>query len=55
MIIDSPKSKELDDANTALIMKLIEEELSENQVFIASLYEFDCENIIQVNRAIEAR
>ena len=55
MIIDSPKSKELDEENTALIMSLINEELSNNQVFIASLYEFECENRIHINRAIETR
>ena len=56
MVIDSPKSKELDDKNTELIMSLIKEELSDNQVFIASIYEFDCENKIVINNAaIELR
>lgn len=56
MVIDSPKSKELDDNNTALIMNLIEEELSDNQVFISSIYYFNCENKITISaRAIEAR
>ena len=56
MVIDSPKSKELDDKNTELIMDLINKELSDNQVFIASIYEFECENKITISsRAIEAR
>lgn len=56
MVIDSPKSKELDDKNTELVMKLIKEELADNQVFIASIYEFECERRITINdRAIETR
>ena len=56
MVIDSPKSKELDDKNTRLIMKLVKEELADNQVFIASIYEFECDNKIIINsRAIESR
>ena len=56
MVIDSPKNKELDDDNTALIMNLIKEELCENQVFIASIYDFECEKRITIDsRAIETR
>ena len=56
MVIDSPKSKELDEENTKLIMKLVETELAENQVFIASIYDFDCETKIELKeRAIEKR
>lgn len=56
MVIDSPKSKELDDKNTELIMNLIKEELNDNQVFIASIYDFECENKITIDsRAIEER
>ena len=56
IVIDSPKSKELDDNNTELIMNLIREELSDNQVFISSIYDFDCERRITVeSRAIENR
>ena len=37
-------------------MNLIKEELTDNQVFIASIYEFECENKITINsRAIEIR
>lgn len=56
MVIDSPKSKELDNDNTNLIMSLIDEELADNQVFIASIYDFGCENKITIeSRAIEPR
>lgn len=56
MVIDSPKSKELDDRNTNLIMNLIKEELADNQVFVASIYDFECDRRITINsRAIEMR
>ena len=40
MVLDSPKGKELDDDNSKLIDKIISDELEENQVLIASIYEF---------------
>jgi hypothetical protein len=56
MVLDSPKGKELDDDNTELIEKLIREELHQNQVFIASIHEFENEKkIIIKERAIESR
>ena len=56
MVIDSPKSKELDDENTKLIMDIIQQELQDNQVFIASIYNFECENKIVIgSKAIESR
>ncbi len=39
-LLDSPKSKELDDDNTDKIDKLIQTELSDNQVIVASLHKF---------------
>ncbi|MBR4891519.1 MAG: hypothetical protein IKU15_09595 [Clostridia bacterium] len=55
-VIDSPRGKELDGKNTELIMNLIKTELSENQIFIASIYDFECETKIELkNRAIENR
>ena len=57
LVLDSPKSRELDDANTKLIMDLINEELSKNQVFIASI--FDCyhydKKITLIHKAVEER
>lgn len=56
MVLDSPKGKELDDDNSQLIDKLIFEELAENQVIIASIYEFTSEKRITIeNKAIEGR
>ena len=55
-VMDSPKNKELDDYNTELIMNLIKDELNSNQVFIASIYEFDNENKIEIKtKAIDRR
>ena len=39
MVLDSPRGKELDDENLKLIMKVVEDDLKENQVFIASIYD----------------
>ena len=56
IVIDSPKGKELDDNNTKLIVDLINDELKDNQVFIASIYDFENENKIELHeRAIEIR
>ena len=57
LVLDSPKSRELDDNNTKLIMDLIKTKLPSNQVFIASIY--DCyhydKKIVLLNKAIEQR
>ncbi len=56
MVLDSPKGKELDNENTILIERLIGEELQHNQVFIASIYDFNCNNKIEIKQhAIENR
>ncbi len=56
MVLDSPRGKELDDANAKLIDGLIESELCDNQVIIASIYEFSHEKCIKiVNKAVENR
>ena len=56
MVLDSPKGKELDDANMKLIENLIKKELDENQIIIASIYNFEHEKMIKINeRAIEGR
>lgn len=60
-VIDSPKSKELDDKNTELIMNFLKLKLNENQVIIFSIFDekdlfiiFD-NKIVFKNRAIENR
>lgn len=57
MVLDSPRGKELDDENLKLIMKVVEEELSDNQVFIASIYDdFNFDKKIELKgKAIEPR
>ncbi|MDD4689855.1 MAG: hypothetical protein PHE51_08950 [Eubacteriales bacterium] len=56
MILDSPKGKELDDKNTEMLFNLIKIELSENQVFVASIYDFKLDKKIEIiNQAIEMR
>ena len=56
MVLDSPRNKELDEENTALIMDLVKTELKDNQVFIASIYDFEAEKKIEImRRAIEER
>ncbi len=61
LVIDSPKSKELDDKNTKQIMEFLKSELSDNQVIIASIFSpkdffVDFDNVITFkNRAIENR
>lgn len=56
MVLDSPKGKELDDNNTQLIENLINEELQLNQIFIASIYDFNCDKKIEIKEcAIENR
>lgn len=61
LVIDSPKSKELDDKNTKQIMEFLKSELSDNQIIIASIFSpkdffVDFDNVITFkNRAIESR
>ncbi|MBR6199480.1 MAG: hypothetical protein IKQ61_04335 [Spirochaetales bacterium] len=56
MVLDSPRGKELDNENIELIMNLVKTELDTNQVFIASIYDLECEKRIEIkNQAIENR
>lgn len=56
MVLDSPRGKELDNENMSLIMELVKSELGENQVFFASIFDFECEKRIEIrNQAIEDR
>ena len=57
IVMDSPRGKELDDENLSLIMDIVKNELSDNQVFIASIYDdfaYD-KKIVLKRRAIEDR
>lgn len=56
MVLDSPNGKEMDSRNMKLIEKIVEEELADNQIFYASIYDIKCENKIEIkHRAIEER
>lgn len=56
LVLDSPKGKELDDDNLKLIENLIKNELSDNQIFFASIYNLEHEKMIKINEyAIEGR
>lgn len=56
MVLDSPRGKELDNENIELIMNLVKTELDDNQVFIASIYDLECEKRIEIKKqAIEER
>jgi len=56
IVLDSPRGKELDDENTSELFKVISEDLKNTQIFIASIYEFKCDNKIELmERAIEDR
>lgn len=56
MVLDSPRGKELDNENIELIMNLVKTELKDNQVLIASIYDLECDNRIEIkNQAIEER
>lgn len=57
MILDSPRGKELDNNNLKLIMNIVNSDLKDNQVFIASIYDdFHYTKKIELNeRAIEFR
>ena len=56
-VLDSPRGKELDSENLKLIMKIVEEDLAENQVIVASIYDdFKYSSKIELkDRAIEQR
>lgn len=56
MVLDSPKGRELDDHNMKLIEKLVESQLSDNQIFFASIYKLKNEKTIRIKKmAIEGR
>lgn len=61
LVMDSPKSKELDNNNTKMVMEFLKRELSDNQVIVASIFSqkdlfVDFDKVITFrNRAIEHR
>lgn len=56
IILDSPSGKEIDRSNVQLMVDILKRDFSENQIIIASIFEYDFENINVikiVNRLIE--
>lgn len=45
IIIDSPSGKEVDRENVNAMMKILSRDFSDNQIIVASIYEYDFENI----------
>ena len=41
IILDSPRGKEVDEKNIALMMGILKRDFKENQIIIASIYEYD--------------
>lgn len=44
IILDSPSGKEVDEKNISLMMDILKRDFSENQIIIASIYEYDFPN-----------
>lgn len=45
IILDSPSGKEVDQANIQLMMDILKRDFSDHQIIIASIYEYDFDNI----------
>ena len=56
IILDSPSGKEIDRKNIEAMIRILTRDFSENQIIIASIYQYDLKNvntILIVNRLIE--
>lgn len=49
IILDSPSGKEIDHQNIEAMIKILKRDFSENQIIIASIYEYDLININKIN------
>lgn len=54
IVLDSPKGKEVDDANIVTMMTILKEDFADHQIIIASIYEYDFEypNIIEIENRL---
>ncbi len=54
IIIDSPRSSELDEMNSKLMMNLLTQEFSDHQIIVASIYKYDnlLSNVIVLSKPI---
>lgn len=48
ILLDSPTGKEVDQENIKLMMSILKRDFSENQLIIASIYEYDFDNLNKV-------
>ena len=55
MVLDSPRGRELDEENSKMILNMIKERLSDNQIIVASIYkDMVYDNVIFIDKyAIE--
>ena len=52
IILDSPSGKEIDHQNIEAMIKILKRDFSENQIIIASIYEYDLININKLNNCL---
>lgn len=45
IILDSPSGKEVDQANIQLMVNILKRDFSDNQIIIASIFQYDFENV----------
>lgn len=48
IILDSPRGKEIDNENISLMMDILKRDFSDNQIIIASIFEYDFKNINKI-------
>ena len=56
IILDSPSGKEVDQTNIQLMVNILKRDFSDNQIIIASIFQYDFETVNKieiVNRLIE--
>jgi hypothetical protein len=51
IVLDSPRGKEVDDDNIKLMMRILNRDFNDNQIIIASISEYDFDNVnkIEIN------
>ena len=53
ILLDSPKGKEIDDSNVQKMMSILQRDFSENQIIIASIYQYNIgESIIRMSERL---
>ena len=48
IILDSPRGKEVDEKNVSLMIRILKRDFKENQIIIASIYEYDFDKIKKI-------